>query len=375
MYIKGVGMTKFGISDKLSHQLAYDAAYDALSNADMNFNKIDAIVCSNIEWFFSMDKQRHFAGMLSSMFKTHKPIIRVPAGCAGGGHALWVANQLGYDNVLALGVEKLMTCRSESITDEFMMAMESKWEQPEGINAPDSAALTAGAYLQKFPDVTTDDLALIAHKNHSNGFLNPHARFYKKRVTLDEIRNSKVVASPLRKMDCSISVDGAAAVVLTKDKTDIKIAGSDLCTDRIATFESRDMTTWEATSISAKNAFNQAGVTPSDINFVELHDAFTIVELISYEDLGFAKKGEGAKLIRDGTVRLDGRLPVNSSGGLKAKGHPPSATGLSQIYEIVKQMRGEAGERQLSKRNIALAHNIGGTGGTVTCHILKRIGG
>jgi acetyl-CoA C-acetyltransferase len=375
MYIKGAGMTKFGISDKLSHQLAYDASLEALENADIKFNKIDAIVCSNIEWFFSVDKQRHFAGMLSSIFKTNKPIIRVPAGCAGGGHALWVANQLGYDNVLAVGVEKLMTCNSTHITDEFMMAMESRWEQLEGVNAPDSAALTAGAYLNRFSNATTDDLALIAFKNHSNGFLNPKAKFYQKKVTLDEIRNSKVVASPLRKMDCSISVDGAAAVVLTNDKTDIKIVGSDLCTDRIAPFESRDMTTWEATSVSANGAFSQAGLTPADIDFIELHDAFTIVELISYEDMGFAKRGEGAKLIRDGIVNLDGRLPVNSSGGLKSKGHPPSATGLSQIYEIVKQMRGEGGQRQVSRKNFALAHNIGGTGGTVTCHILKRIGG
>jgi len=375
MFIKGVGMTKFGISDKLSHQLAYEASMKAINDADVSFNKIDAVVCATIEWFFSIEKQRHFAGMLSSMFKTNKPIIRVPAGCAGGGHALWVANQLGYDNVLVVGVEKLMTCKSESITDEFMMAMESRWEQPEGINAPASAALVAGAYLNKFPDTTTDDLALIAHKNHSNGFLNPKARFYNKKVTLDDIKNSKVVASPLRVMDCSISVDGAAAVVLTKDKSDIEIVGSDLCTDRVAPFESNDPLTWEATAISAKGAFNQAGITNADIDFVELHDAFSIVELISYEDLGFAKKGEGAKLIRDGYVNLDGRMPVNASGGLKAKGHPPSATGLSQIYEIAKQMRNEAGDRQITNTNVALAHNIGGVGGTVTCHILKKVGG
>lgn len=372
MFVKGTGMTKFGILDKFSHQLAYDTSLEALNNADINFNKIDAVVCSTIEWFFSIEKQRHFAGMLSSMFKTNKPIIRVPAGCAGGGHALWVANQLGYDNVLVVGVEKLMTCKSEAITDEFMMAMESRWEQSEGLIAPSSAALVAGEYIDRFPNTTTDDLALIAHKNHSNGFLNPKARFYKKKVTLEDIKNSKVVASPLRVMDCSISVDGAAAVVISKDKSDIEIVGSDLCTDRVAPFESEDLTTWNATSISSKGAFKQAGLSPSDIDFAELHDAFTIVELISYEDLGFAKKGEGAKLIRDGYVNLDGKMPVNASGGLKAKGHPPSATGLSQIHEIVEQMRNEAGDRQVTNNRIALAHNIGGVGGTVTCHILRK---
>ncbi len=373
MYIKGAGMTNFGFSDKLSHQLAYDASLDALNNADINFSKIDAVVCSTIEWFFSVEKQRHFAGMLSSMFKTNKPIIRVPGGCAGGGHALWVANQLGYDNVLVVGVEKLMTCKSDAILEEFMMAMESRWEQQHGVLAPASAAMGAGAYLRRFPNTTTDDLAMIAHKNHSNGFLNPKARFYKKKVSLEEIKNSKVVASPLRVMDCSISVDGAAAVVLTKDKSDIQIVGSDLCTDRVAPFESQDMTTWDATCISAKGAYEQAGLSPKDIDFVELHDAFTNVELISYEDLGFAKKGEGANLIRDGKVKIDGTLPVNPSGGLKSKGHPPSATGLAQIYEIVEQMRNQAGDRQVTKKNIALAHNIGGVGGTVTNHILKRV--
>ncbi len=375
MFVKGVGMTKFGISDKLSHQLAYEASLEALNNADINFNKIDAIICSTMEWFFSIEKQRHFAGMLSSMFRTNKPIIRVPAGCAGAGHALWVANQLDYDNILVVGVEKLMTCKSDAILDEFMMAMESRWEQEMGINAPTSAALVAGNYFNTFPDTTTDDLALIAYKNHLNGFLNPKARFYNKKVTLEEIKKSKVVASPLRVMDCSISVDGAAAAVISKDKSDIEIVGSDLCTDRVAPFESEDLTEWDATSVSAKNAFKQAGLTPSDIDFIELHDAFTIVELMSYEDLGFAKKGQGAKLIRDGYVNLDGKMPVNTSGGLKAKGHPPSATGLSQIYEIVKQMRNQAGDRQITNNKIALAHNIGGVGGTVTCHILKKVGG
>jgi acetyl-CoA C-acetyltransferase len=373
MYIKGAGMTKFGTSDKLSHQLAYDASLAALNNADINFNKIDAVVCSTIEWFFSVEKQRHFAGMLSSMFRTNKPIIRVPGGCAGGGHALWVANQLGYDNVLVVGVEKLMTCKSDAILDEFMMAMDSRWEQTEGMIAPASAALAAGVYLNKFPDTTTDDLAKIAYKNHSNGFLNPKARFYGKKITLEDIKNSKVVASPLRVMDCSISTDGAAAVVISNDKSDIDIVGSDLSTGRLAPFESKDMTTWDGTVITRQNALKQAGLIPQDINFVEIHDAFSIVELMAYEDLGFCKKGEGAKMIRDGVVNLDGKLPVNASGGLKAKGHPPSATGLSQIYELVEQMRNEAGDRQITNNKVAMAHNIGGVGGTVTNHVLKRV--
>ncbi|MEA2036555.1 MAG: thiolase family protein [Nanoarchaeota archaeon] len=375
MFIKGVGMTKFGVSDKFSHTLAYEATQEALNDADMGFNDIDAVVCTSLEWFFSIEKQRHFASMLSSMFRTNKPIIRVPGACAGGGTALWTANQLGYDNVLVVGAEKLMTCHSEAITDEFMMAMDSKWEQQEGINAPTSAALVAGDYINKFPDTTTDDFDAIAFRNHSNGFYNPKARFYNKKVTLEQIKNSKVVASPLKVMHCSISVDGAAAAILTKDKADIEITGSARCTDRVAPFESEDMSTWDATCISSQQAYEQAGITPTELDLVEIHDAFAIVELISYEDLGFAKKGEGAKLVRDGYFEIDGKLPMNPSGGLKSKGHPPSATGLSQIYEIVKQLRNEAGDRQISKANVGLAHNIGGVGGGVTCNILRKIGG
>jgi acetyl-CoA C-acetyltransferase len=175
--------------------------------------------------------------------------------------------------------------------------------------------------------------------------------------------------------DCSISVDGAAAAIISKDKTDIKIAGSSLYAGRLSTFESPDMSTWEATVLAAKDAYNEAGVTHEDIDFVEVHDAFTPVELLSYEDLGFAKKGQGPKLIRDGTTKINGSLPVNTSGGLKAKGHPVSATGVSQIYEIVRQMRGRCDKRQLDRTRTGLAHNVGGAGSTVTVHILKNLGG
>ena len=368
-------MTKFGISDKFSHTLAYEAALDALQDADMSFNKIDAIVCSTLEWFFSIEKQRHFAGMLSSIFRTNKPIIRVPGACAGGGTALWVANQLGYDNVLVVGAEKLMTCKSEAITDEFMMAAESKWEQIEGLNFPSQNALVAQEYMQKYPETTTDHLALIAFKNHSNALLNPKARFYGQKVTLEQIKNSPMVSTPLRLYDCSISVDGAAACIITKDKTDINIVGSDSCTDYLPTFEREDNTRWDAAVITSKNVYKQAAVEPSDIDVAEVHDAFSIVELIGYGDLGFAERGKAYKKIEDGFFNLDGKLPVNTSGGLKAKGHPVSATGLGQIYELTKQLRNEAGDRQVPNPKIALAHNIGGAGGTITCHILRKMGG
>ncbi|MBI2650078.1 thiolase family protein [Candidatus Woesearchaeota archaeon] len=215
---------------------------------------------------------------------------------------------------------------------------------------------------------------MVAYKNHRNAFANPKARFYKKEVTLKQIKNSPVVASPLRLFDCSLSVNGAAAAVITKDKTDIEIAGSSLYVDRLSTFESEDMTSWQAITLASNDAYKQAGISPSDIDIAEIHDAFTPVELISYEDLGFCKKGEGKELIRKGATNIDGELPVNTSGGLKAKGHPISATGISQIYELVKQIRGKAGERQVNNIKYALAQNIGGAGSTVAVHILKRVG-
>ncbi|MBI2101941.1 thiolase family protein [Candidatus Woesearchaeota archaeon] len=220
---------------------------------------------------------------------------------------------------------------------------------------------------------TTDDFALVALKNHENAYLNPKARFYKRRVTLKQIRKSPIVASPLRLFDCSLSVNGAAAAIITKEKADIEIAGSGFYVDRLSAFESEDMTTWQATKLAAEEAYKQAGAAPDDIDVAELHDAFTPVEIISYEDLGFCKKGEGKNLIRKGKVSLNGELPVNTSGGLKAKGHPISATGIAQIYELVKQLRRDAGERQVSNANIALAQNIGGAGSSISVHILKKV--
>jgi acetyl-CoA C-acetyltransferase len=209
-------------------------------------------------------------------------------------------------------------------------------------------------------------------KNHENAFLNPKAKFYKKKVTLDTIKKSPIVASPLRLFDCSITVDGAASCILSKDKSDVEIIASSLYTDYLSTFERDDMVTWNAIKNAADAAYKQANLKPKDIDLVEIHDAFTIVELVSYEDLGFAEKGHGQELIRDGTVKLDGKLPVNTSGGLKAKGHPISPTGVAQIVELTEQLRGECKDRQVSNAKIGLAQNIGGAGGTVIVNILKK---
>jgi acetyl-CoA C-acetyltransferase len=338
----------------------------------MSMNDVDAIVVSAIDTESNGERQRLFSSIVSSILKKKVPILTSTAVCGGGGAALWTANKLDYNNVLAVGVERLLTNNSKIVTDEIMMAAERIYEQAEGLNFPAQNALVAQQYMLKY-GATSDDFALVAYKNHKNAFINPKARFYKKEVTLKQIKKSPIVASPLRLFDCSLSVNGASAVILTKDKTDIEVTGSSLFVDRLSAFESDDMTSWQASKLAGEEAYKQAGITPNDIDIAELHDAFTSVELISYEDLGFCNKGKAKELIRDGTTNIDGKLPVNTSGGLKAKGHPISATGVGQIYELVKQMRNEAGERQVNNIKYALAQNIGGAGSTVSVHILKKV--
>jgi acetyl-CoA C-acetyltransferase len=372
MFIKGVGMTKFGAQTDSSQELAYQSTMDALSDADLSMEDIDAVVSSTVDSISNGERQRGFSSIMASIFRKKIPIITSSAVCGGGGSALWTANKLGYNNVLVVGVERLLSNNSQNTTEEILMAAEKKYEQAEGLVFPAQNALVAQQYMLKY-GATTDDFALVAFKNHKNAFNNPKARFYKKEVTLKQIKKSPIVASPLRLFDCSLSVNGAAAAIITKDKTDVEIKGSALYVDRLSTFESEDMTTWQASVLASKEAYKQAGIGPSEIDIAEIHDAFTPVELISYEDLGFCKKGEGKDMIRNGTTKIDGSLPVNASGGLKAKGHPISATGLSQIYELTRQIRNECRDRQVSHVKYALAQNIGGAGSTVAVHILKKV--
>jgi len=387
MYIKGVGMTKFDYSQKPWWQFCYEAVMEALEDAKMKISDIDAIVftgMSSCDGF--SEHQTHKVSLLSDLFKTNVPIIEIPSVCAGGGVAFWTALHLnnfkpapyrnevsGAGNILVCAGEKLVDNKSEMAVHRILSASERVIEQTEGMLFPVQNALVWQQYMEKYK-ATMDDLALVAFKNHQNATLNPKAYYYKRPVTLEQIKNSPIVASPFRLMDCSLSVNGGAAVILTKEKTDIEIIGSGFATDYLLTFGREDPTRFKATRLAAKKAFEEAGVGPQQIQIAEVHDAFTSVELFSYEDLGFAEIGKGAELIRDGTVQLDGKLPVNTSGGLKAKGHPISVTGLAQVYEIVNQLRGKCGERQVKPvPKIGLCHNVGGTGGSVTVHILRKV--
>ncbi len=372
MYIKGVGMTRFDYSQKHWWQLSFEAAMEALEDAKTNIGEIDAIVFSSMSSAAGGEHQTHKVSLLSDLFKTHIPIIETPSVCSGGGVATWTANRLGFNNVLVLAGEKLVDNKSDVTTDLILSAAERVIEQPEGLLFPVQNALVWQQYMKKY-GATMEDLALIAFKNHANAALNPKAYYYKRPVSLEKIKKSPVIVSPLRLMDCSLSVNGGAAAILSKEKTDIEIIGSGFATDYILTFGREDCHHFKATQIAAKEAFKQAKLEPKDIDVVELHDAFTSVELFSYEDLGLAPAGKGAELIRSGKVSLKGEMPVNPSGGLKAKGHPISVTGLAQIYETVNQLRGKCKERQITPfPKIGLCHNIGGTGGSVTVNILKK---
>jgi len=375
-FIKGVGMTKFDYSQKPWWKFAYEAAMEALEDCKMKISEIDCIVFTGIESAEGeSEHQTPKASLLSDLFKTHVPIINVPAVCAGGGVAFWTALRLlkEFENILVLAGEKLVDNITPITTHWIASAIEREIEQTEGLNFPVQNALVWDLYKEKF-GATHEDLELIAFKNHQNATLNEKAYFYKRPIPLEKIKSAPKIAGEFTMYDCSLSVNGGAAVILSREKTDIQVIGSSLATDYLLTFLREEPWHFKATEIAAKKAYQMAKIKPKDVQVAEVHDAFTSVELFSYEDLGFAERGKGAELIRNGIVNLDGKLPVNPSGGLKARGHPISPTGLAQIYEVVNQMRGKCKERQIKPiPKIGLCHNVGGAGGSVTVHILKKV--
>ena len=377
MYIRGAGMTRFDVEQTPSFERVEECVSEALDEARLGLDDVGAVFLSSTESAGNSERQRHTSPMISSLFQKKIPIVNMPWGCGGGGVALWNALQFlrttSHEHVMVLGVDKVVGNTSERLTDEILMGGDRLYEQSEGMVFPAQNALVAQQYMLRC-GATENDFALVALKNHENGFLNPKARFYGKRITMEAIVKSPVVASPLRLFDCSISCNGAAAVIVSKQKSDVEIVGSAMSTSNLSAFERKDPISWEATKVAARGAYAQAGIRPDEIDFAEIHDAFTPVELISYEDLGLCKQGEGISLIRDGKTSLNGQIPVNTSGGLKARGHPISPTGIAQVYEIVRQMKGECGKRQLDRPKIGLAQNIGGAGSMVAVHVLRNHG-
>jgi acetyl-CoA C-acetyltransferase len=308
------------------------------------------------------------------------PATRTEAACASSGAALRsgiyaVLSGLA-DIVLVGGVEKMTHRTTAEVTEYLAMASDYPFEQWHGITFPGLYALMATAHMHQY-GTTEAQMAMVAVKNHYHGSLNPKAQMQKE-ITLENALASRVVASPLKLYDCSLITDGASCVILTKPElanrfTDqpVHIVGSGQASDTIGLYERQSLTSLQAAKLAAKTAYKMASVNPEDVDVAEVHDCFTISEIIAYEDLGFCPTGEGGKLAENGETRLGERLPVNTSGGLKAKGHPVGATGTAQAYEIYLQLTAQADKRQVKNAKTGLTHNVGGSGATATVHIYR----
>jgi acetyl-CoA C-acetyltransferase len=374
MYIVGAGRTKFGKLDTSLEGLAYDAISKAIDDSNVSVRDIEAIYVSN---FLGgpVNGQLHLNSMISSLIPgCNIPIVRVETACASSSSAM---NQAiialsKFSNVLVLGVEKLTGPSLIPQIDAIAMAENRTIEKENGLIFPAAYALIAQQYFKKY-GISHEILEQISYINHQNANRNPLAHFFQKNVTMDMIRSSRMISTPLNLFDCSPMSDGAVAMVITdKKKTDrdVKILSSQIATDTISIPERKDLTTFKATKIAAQKAYREAGLTPKKIDLFEVHDCFTIGELIALEDLGLCERGSACHLVEDGRISIEGDFPVNTDGGLKANGHPIGATGLAQIYEIVTQIRGEADRRQVVDAEYGLAQNIGGIGGTCGITIL-----
>lgn len=379
--VVGLGMTDFGeLWDKSLRTIWAEAALAAL--ADAGVEKVDLITigCMSPGLFVG---QEHLASLLADeLGMAGTAASRVESACASGGLALRtgfaeVASGLS-DTVLVTGVEKMNDVDGADATYALGTAADQEWEGFHGITFPGLYAMLARAHMQRY-GTTVEQLAAVAVKNHANGLLNPHAQ-YQLKLTVEAALQSTMVADPLRLMDCSPVTDGAAALVLTTverarelagNRPVVTITGSGLATDTISLANRDDLTELKAVRVAGERAYAMAGRKPEDLDVVEVHDCFTIAEIMAIEALGLVEPGQGARAAVDGLTAIGGKIPVNTSGGLKSKGHPVGATGVAQVAEIVAQLRGEAGERQVRGAKTGLAQNMGGSGGSSIVHILE----
>jgi acetyl-CoA C-acetyltransferase len=378
----GAGCTTFGEKWNVSFRnLFVEAGILALEDAGLAGEQIDAMYVGNMSAGRFVE-QEHIGALIADytgLASHHIPSTRVEAACASGGLSfrqavIAVASGM-EDIVVAAGVEKMTDVASGASVDALTGAADREWEGFVGATFPGLYAMIATDYMNRYP-LTREQLALVAVKNHYNGARNPIAQFQQE-ITTETVIRSSLVADPLRLFDCSPITDGAAAVILApldraREFTDtpVKVLASAQASDTITLHDRRDISTLDGTVAAGTRAFGMAGLSTRDIDLVEVHDCFTIAEICAIEDLGFCKKGEAGKLTEEGVTALHGSLPVNTSGGLKACGHPVGATGIKQVYEIVLQLRGEAGRRQIDGARIGMTHNVGGTGATVAVHIL-----
>ncbi len=375
----GVGITKFGeLWELCLRDIFVQAALKAMEDAGID--EVNSMYVGSMSSGMFVNQEHVGALMADYLGNKHIPAVRIESACASGGMAFrqgFMEVAAGFsDIVLVGGVEKMTD------TDDATFALSSAADQDNegffGATFPALYALIAKAHMHRY-GTTRDQLAMVAVKNHKNGALNPNAQF-RREITIETVKKSMVVAEPLTVLDCSPVSDGAACAILcplekAKEYTKkiIKIIGSGVATDTIALHSRRDITCLDAVRISAEQAYKMACKTPKDIDLAEVHDCFTIAEIVVSEELGFAEKGKGGLLVEQGKTALDGEIPINTSGGLKSKGHPVGATGIAQIVEIVHQLRGEADKRQIDGAKIGLAQNMGGSGASSVTHILETV--
>lgn len=377
--IVGVSQTKFGeLWDSSFRDLIAEAGIKAIEDANVEGNDIGAMYVGNMSSGLFVD-QEHIAALISDHTGLNPiPTTRVEAACASGGLALRqgiMAVASGYhDVVISAGVEKMTDI--VDATPAIATASDQEWEAQQGVTFPSLYAMIAKRHMYEY-GTTREQLAQFSAVNHKNAKHNPNAQFQFE-TTVDKVINSTMVADPLTLLDCSPVSDGAAAVIMVpaedaKKYTDtpIYVRASAQASGTIALHDRKDITTIESTKVASRKAYEMAGVGVNDIDLAEVHDCFSINGLLAVEDLGFAEKGKGGIVIEEGQTEIDGDHPINTSGGLKARGHPLGATGIAQAAEVVWQLRGDAGKRQVDGAEIGMTHNIGGTGGTAAVHIFS----
>ena len=409
--IVGAGMSQFGaFPGKDSRDLFVEAFQDMLDHLDQGMDVQD-IECAYVGNYSSdlFEHQGHTAPIIADWLgMTPVPVTRIENACASSSSAMRegmmaIASGL-YDIVLVGGMEKMTNLPTEGVTDVLATAADGLYEVPAGLTFPGIFGAIATAHMDRY-ETNLDHLLKVAIKNHENGALNPKAQF---NVTIQSLADRRVaraqqrglpvpeykdemdflndpqanpwIAWPLRLYDCAPITDGAACVLLVASElahnfTDkpVHVIGTGQASGR-PLHDADELTSLSAAKIAASRAYEMAGVTPDDIQLAEVHDCFTIAEIVAAEDLGFFSPGEGPRAVDEGRTSLTGDKPINTSGGLKAKGHPVGASGIAQVGEIFHQLRGEAGPRQVANPNLelGLTHNVGGTGGTCVVSILQR---
>lgn len=378
VYVVGLGSTAYGKFELTARELLVDAVDAALREANVDPKRVQAHFIGNA--FSVSEKQGHLGPLVNTTLgMADAPATSVESACASGSSAFReaVVNVAsGFADVaVASGVERVSQLDTVTATSYFAYGSDYTFEGANGCSFPGLYASMARAYFDKY-GATEEDLAHIAVKNHANGANNPKAHI-QKRISVDDVLKSMVVASPLKLYDACPFSDGAAAVIVTTQAVAkelgadaVKVLGSGRAGTIAALQDRDDLTTIQSTRTAADEAFKMAKLDRKDVDFLEVHDCFTIAEAVAIEDLGYVEAGKGAKAAREGLTAIDGDLPVNPSGGLKSKGHPVGATGVGQIVESCLQLLGKAHGRQIADARVGLTHNIGATGGSCGVHLL-----